>query len=64
MLIVHNQDGSTSQIGSWKLPGGLIDNYKNQESIGWHAMLALKHGATKVEIVIGEPSPVSHSRKG
>lgn len=57
MLRITNANGSESQIGTWQLPGGLINNYANQSEIGWHITLALKGGAKKVEVLIGEPKP-------
>jgi hypothetical protein len=57
MIRVTNEDGSTAEIGTWGLPGELIDNYRNQAEIGWHIMLALRQGAQRVEVVIGQPRP-------
>ena len=57
IVVVHNADGTTAQIGTWGLPGDLIDNYSAQKDIGWFAMKALYDGAKRVEVVIGEPSP-------
>lgn len=41
-------------IGSWTLPGKLIDNYKIQESIGWHIFKCFSDGDTKVEVRLKE----------
>lgn len=61
MLEAFFPDGRTAQIGTWSLPSELNDNYHQQKDIGWHAMLSLLHGATRVEIRVGQPQPTSVS---
>lgn len=51
---IHFPDGRIARVGTWFLPGGLIDNYDAQANIGWHTFLALKQGATKVEWIMGD----------
>lgn len=56
MLEVHWPDGRVAQIGTWSLPGELIDNFSNQQDIGWHTFFSLVKGAEKVVVRKGEPS--------
>lgn len=57
MLEIYHPDGKKAQIGTWLMPGELIDNYSNQKDIGWHIFCALVNGAERVEVVRGQPNP-------
>ena len=64
MLEVHWPDGRTAQIGTWLEPGELVDNYRNQADVGWHAFFSLVQGAEKVVVKRGQPSPTDIREKG
>ena len=64
MIEIHWPDGRIAQIGTWLLPGELVDNYANQKDIGWHAFFSLVKGAEKVVVRRGCPSPTGDSEKG
>ena len=53
-LIYWPKNEGMIEIGTWFLPGEGIDNYKEQESIGWLIMIALKQGAERVEVMRGD----------
>lgn len=64
MLEIHHPDGRTAQIGTWSLPGELINNYDNQRDVGWYVFHALLNGATKVEFRVGQPIPSDATDSG
>ncbi len=52
LRIFHGEN--IALCGSWQPANNLIDNYKAQESLGWHIFFALNQGADKVEVVCGD----------
>ena len=47
--------GNICKVGSWDLPNEKLDNFKNQQDLGWHIMLeVLQRKYKKLEIVIGD----------
>lgn len=52
-LRIHNE-GSISFVGSWKPANAMLDNFQQQQDLGWHIFMALQNGAEKVEVVVGD----------
>ena len=52
-LRIHKSE-SVSFVGSWKPANERLDNFQQQQDLGWHIFLALQNGADKVEVVVGD----------
>lgn len=51
VLKLHNEDGTTTEIGSWKPANQVVDNFDDQGDIGWHIFYGFVSGAKKIEVI-------------
>ena len=57
-VAIFSRDGGL-EIGSWTVPGVLIDNFEAQKDLGWHIFFELNCGAgvVIVKLATAQPEP-------
>jgi len=53
-----HEKGHSSRIGTWEIPDNRVSNFRAQEDLGWHIMLAFVNGAKEVSVkLVKEEKP-------